>query len=74
MVPKKPAHQAAVYIRPNLHKEQPGSVSEVRTWLKEEGFKVRKLGHLGLIRVIDNKAQGKCIATHQLIKDQQYII
>jgi hypothetical protein len=30
--PKKPT-QTAVYIRPNLHKEQPGTLSEVRQWL-----------------------------------------
>ena len=32
--------------------------------LMNQGFKVRKFGRLGLLRVIDNKPQGLCIATH----------
>ena len=46
----------------------------MRTWLKEEGFTVRKLRRLGLLRVVDNKAKGACIATHPVIKDQTYLI
>ena len=49
---------------------QPGTLSDVRKWLVEEGFKVRKFSRLGLLRVTDNKPAGLCIATHQLIKEQ----
>ena len=53
---------------------QPGRLGEVRGWLKDQGFKVRKFGRLGLLRVTDNKAAGACIATHGVIKDLEYVI
>lgn len=56
--------EPCVYVRPNKNKMQRRSLGEVRRGLKEQGFRVRKFGRLGLLRVIDNKPQGLCIATH----------
>ena len=46
----------------------------MRRQLAKQGFRVRKFGRLGIIRVIDNREAGLCIATHQLIKSMEFII
>lgn len=46
----------------------------MRKLLVDEGYKVRKFGRFGVLRITENKARGLCIATHPLIKDKLYVI
>ncbi|TNV79132.1 hypothetical protein FGO68_gene6818 [Halteria grandinella] len=71
-----PRAATAVYIRPNTHHfgTPQFSLGQTRKFLGALGFKVRKFHRLGLIRVIDNKLQGLCIATQPIIKNAEYMI